>query len=126
MIQLSKYVVQQQAEVIATLLRADGALRIYSGDQPDITTRTEGRLVSCPVTEVIVEGGTLTIKWDSATVTKEGNADYFRLVSGNIPVLSGKIGSSDEDDSEMQMTDRELKIGTIVDAGILVHSVFKQ
>lgn len=118
-LQLSKYVIAQQCEVLAALLRTEGALRLYSGEQPNIEMRTEGRLVSCPISSVTIEGGTLTIKWDSATVTKEGSASYFRMVSGNIPVLSGSIPE------QMEMSDRELKVGTQIDAGEMTHSVFK-
>lgn len=119
MLQLSKYVITKQAEILAELLRTDGTLRLYEGAQPSIDTRTEGRLVECQISEVIVDGGTLTIKWESGTAIKDGNADYFRLCNKNIPVLSGAIPD------EMEMTDRALKVGTIVDAGMLVHSVFK-
>lgn len=118
-IQLSRYVVTQQAEVIAALLRKDGALRLYSGAQPNIETRTEGRLVSCTISAVTIEGGTLTIKWDKAEVIKEGVAGFFRLVSGNIPVLSGSIPA------QMQMDDVNLKVNTIIDAGEMTHTVFK-
>lgn len=116
--QLSKYVIASQAAVIAELLRKDGALRIYSGVEPSIETRTEGRLLSCPIVSVEVNGAILTIKYDSAAVTKEGSANYFRLVSGNIPVLSDTI-------PDEMMSDRELKVGTIIDAGMMLHSVFK-
>lgn len=116
--QLSKYVLASQCEVIASLLRTDGALRIYSGTEPDISTSTEGRLVSCPIVSVEVNGAMLTIKYESATVTKEGSADYLRLVSGNIPVLSDTI-------PDEMMSDRALKIGTIVDSGFMIHNVIK-
>lgn len=117
--QLSKYVIAQQCEVIAALLRADGALRLYSGSEPDISVRTEGRLVSCPVTSVTIEGATLTIKWDAGTVIKDGVAGYYRIVSGNIPVMSGSIPD------QMQIDNADLKVNTVIDAGTLTHSVFK-
>lgn len=119
MLQLSKYTLTEMANVLAIQLRNEGALRLYSGAQPDITVRTDGRLVSCPISEVTIDGGTLTIKWESGTAIKEGSADYFRLCNKNIPVLSGSIPE------EMSMTDRALKVGTIVDAGMLIHTVFK-
>ena len=118
MMQLSKFVLQSQAEVIAAMLRQDGAMRLYEGDQPELAVRTEGRLCSCPISSAVVSGGTLTITWDSATAVKEGRADYYRMVTGNIPVMGGTIGE------EMEMADREIKVGTIIDSGVLVHNVF--
>lgn len=117
-IQLSKYVVSSQANIIAELLRVEGSLRLYSGAQPEISTRTEGRLVECKLSEITVSDGTITVKWDAGTAIKSGQADFFRLCSKNIPVLSDTI-------SEIMMPDRELKVGTIVSAGELKHSVFK-
>lgn len=118
-IQLSKYVVTAQANIIAELLRVEGSLRLYSGVQPDITTRTEGRLVECKLSEITVDGATLTIKWDAGTVIKDGVAGYYRLVSGNIPVMSGSIPD------QMQIDNSDLKVNTVIDAGTLTHSVFK-
>lgn len=119
MIQLSKYVTTAQANVIAELLRVEGSLRLYSGNQPEISTRTDGRLVECKLSEITVDGATLTIKWDAGTVIKDGVAGFYRLVTGNIPVLSGSIPE------QMQMDDVNLKINTIIDAGEMTHTVFK-
>lgn len=121
MLQLSKYVISSQANVIAELLRVEGSLRLYEGTQPPISQRTEGRIVECKISEVTVEGATITVKWDAGTAIKSGQADYFRLCSKNIPVLSGAIGEG----MEMEMSDREIKVGSVVDAGMLLHTVFK-
>lgn len=117
-VQLSLYAQTQQAEALAAIIRVDGQMRLYEGEQRPLDTRTDGRLVSCPITSVTVEGGTLTVTWDQATVTKDGQADFYRITTGNIPVLSGSIPE------QMEMSDRALKVGTVVDIGTLVHSVF--
>lgn len=119
-LQLSDYVQEKQSEVIAELLRKDGSLRLYSGEQRPLSQRTDGRIAECKITEVTVSGPTLTVKWDAGTATKDGNADYFRLVSGNIPVLSGSIPE------QMEMSDRALKVNMVVDSATLTHSVFKE
>lgn len=119
MLQLSDFAAQKQAEVIAELV-ANGFFRIYSGEQPPLNLRTDGRLVDCKIVSAVANGATVTIKWESAVATKEGQADYYRIVTEkNIPVLSGSIPD------QMEMSDRELKVGTVVDAGMLLHSVFR-
>lgn len=118
MLQLSDYAIQKQSEVISELV-TNGFLRLYSGAQPSLKVRTEGRLCDCKIVSAVVNGATITISWESAVATKEGSADYFRIVTDkNIPVLSDTI-------SEVMMPDREIKVGTIVDAGTLTHTVFK-
>ena len=118
-LQISTYTLQRQAEVIAEILGKDGAMRLYEGEQRPLTQRTDGRLCDCKIVSATVEGGTVTIKWESAPVTKDGNADFFRLVSGNVPVISGTIGEG----MEMEMSDTKLVAGNIINAGMLVHKV---
>lgn len=119
-VQLSQYAQQQQATALADIIRVDGQLRLYEGEQRPLDQRTDGRLVSCQITSVTVEGGTITVTWDQATVTKEGNADFYRITTGNIPVMSGSIPK------QMEMSDRALKVNMVVDSGTLTHTVFSE
>lgn len=131
MLQLSDFAAQKQAEVISELV-TNGFMRIYSGEQPSLKVRTEGRLVDCKILSAVVNGATITISWESAKAIKAGSADYYRVVTDkNIPVLGGKIGNKEStEEYQMEMPDRtilsatETNAATVIDAGFLTHTVF--
>lgn len=132
MLQISDFAIQKQAEVISELV-TNGYFRIYSGEQPPLKVRTDGRLVDCKILSAVVNGATITISWEAAKAIKAGSADYYRVVTDkNIPVLGGKIGNKEsKEEYQMEMSDRKLlaatetNAATVIDAGMLLHTVFK-
>ena len=122
---ISDYAMKQQsnaaAEALATILRDNGSLRLYSGEQPLLKTRTDGRIVECKLTSVTVDGGIITVEWAASKALKDGTITYYRLCSGNVPVMSGSVGMTTE--FNMVINDTEIKTGMDIKAGKLIHSV---
>jgi len=122
---ISDYAIKQQsnaaAEALATILRDNGSMRLYAGEQRPLTQRTDGRLVECKLTSVTVEGGIITVEWSATKALKDGTVSYYRLCSGNVPVMSGSVGVTTE--FNMVINNTEIKTGMDIKAGKLIHSV---
>ena len=122
---LSDYAMKQQsnaaAEALATILRDNGSIRWYAGEQRPLTQRTDGRLIECKLTSVTVVEGVITVEWAASKALKDGVITYYRLCSGNVPVMSGSVGMTAE--FNMVINDTEIKTGMDIKAGKLIHSV---
>ena len=122
---ISDYAMKQQsnaaAEALATILRDNGSMRLYSGDHPPLNIRTDGRIVECKITNVTVDGSVVTVEWSASKALKNGTITYYRLCSGNVPVMSGSVGMTAE--FNMVINDTEIKTGMDIKAGKLIHSV---
>jgi len=122
---ISDYAMKQQsnaaAEALATILRDNGSLRLYSGDQRPLSQRTDGRLAECKLTSVTVAEGIITVEWAASKAGKDGVVAYYRLCSGNVPVMSGSVGMTAE--FNMVINDTEIKAGMEIKEGKLIHSV---
>src|SRR3972149_9611343 len=72
---ISDYAMKQQsnaaAEALATILRDNGSMRLYSGEQRPLSQRTDGRLVECKLTSVTVDGGVITVEWAASKALKD-------------------------------------------------------
>ena len=122
---ISDYAMKQQsnaaAEALATILRDNGSLRLYAGEQRPLRTRTDGRIVECKLTSVTVAEGVITVEWSASKALKDGTVTYYRLCSGNVPVMSGSVGMTAAE-FNMVINDTEIKTGMDMKAGKLIHS----
>src|SRR3990170_2708251 len=123
---ISDYAMKQQsnaaAEALATILRDNGSLRLYSGEQRPLSQRTDGRLVECKLTSVTVDGGIITVEWAASKALKDGTVTYYRICTGNVPVMSGSVGMTTEE-FNMVINNTEIKTGMDIKEGKLIHSV---
>src|SRR3989337_1988211 len=122
---ISDYAMKEQsnaaAEALAIILRDNGSMRLYSGEQPSLKTRTDGRLVECKLTSVTVAEGIITVEWSASKALKDGEVTYYRICTGNVPVMSGSVGMTTED-FNMVINNTEIKSGMDIKAGKLIHS----
>jgi hypothetical protein len=130
-LQISIFVLNQQAEALAKILMDNGSMRLYAGIQPLITTRTDGRLSENKITSATVNDGALTVKWTESRVFKSGTVSYYRLCTGNIPVMAGSVGveTKNSDGSftsnfDMSIAETDIKIGMVIPSGTLIHYMF--
>ena len=122
---ISDYAMKQQsnaaAEALATILRDNGSMRLYGGEQRPLSQRTDGRIVECKLTSVTVVEGVITVEWAASKALKDGVITYYRLCSGNVPVMSGSVGMTTG--FNMVINDTKIKTGMDIKAGKLIHSV---
>ena len=131
---ISDYAMKQQsnaaAEALATILRDNGSMRLYGGEQRPLSQRTDGRIVECKLTSVTVDGGVITVEWAASkalkdavvTLRRDERVTYYRLCSGNVPVMSGSVGMTAAE-FNMVINNTEIKDGMDIKAGKLIHSV---